>query len=129
MNYISKTDYVLWRECPKNAWLKLHRPDVYNATGFTEFEQSVIDAGIEAEGVARRLFPEGILIAGSKTEARQKTVDLLITAKPEPCSSRFLRKTAYSPQLMSCSSMMRLAPMRSTKSNPPHALKSNIFMT
>jgi hypothetical protein len=38
MNCISKTDYVLWRECPKNAWLKLHRPDVYNATGLTEFE-------------------------------------------------------------------------------------------
>jgi len=82
MTCISKTDYVLWRECPKNAWLKLHRPDVYNATGLTEFEQSVIDAGIEAEGVARGLFPGGILIAGSKTDARQKTIDLL-TAKTQ----------------------------------------------
>ena len=49
MAYISKTDYVLWRECPKNAWLKLHKPDVYHATELTEFEQSVIDAGIETE--------------------------------------------------------------------------------
>jgi hypothetical protein len=82
MACISKTDYVLWRECPKNAWLKLHRPDMYNATELTEFEQSVIDAGIEAEGVARGLFPGGILIAGSKTDARQKTIDLL-TAKTQ----------------------------------------------
>jgi uncharacterized protein DUF2779 len=77
MTYISKTDYVLWRECPKNAWLKLHRPDVYNTTELTEFEQSVIVAGIETEGVGRGLFPGGVLIAGSKTDARQKTIDLL----------------------------------------------------
>jgi CRISPR/Cas system-associated exonuclease Cas4 (RecB family) len=83
MNCISKTDYVLWRECPKNAWLKLHRADIYNATELTEFEQSVIDAGIETEDVARGLFPGGILIAGSKTDTRQKTLDLLITAKTQ----------------------------------------------
>jgi hypothetical protein len=80
MTCISKTDYLLWRQCPKNAWLKLHRPDVYHAAELTEFEQSLIDAGIEAEGVARGLFPGGTLIAGSKIDARQETIDLL-TAK------------------------------------------------
>jgi hypothetical protein len=64
---ISKTDYVLWRDCAKNAWLKLHRPRVYYATELTEFGQSVIDAGIEVEGIARRLFNDGVLVAGSKT--------------------------------------------------------------
>jgi hypothetical protein len=53
MAWISKTDYVLWRECAKNAWLKLHRPEVYYAAELTEFEQAVIDAGIEVEGAAR----------------------------------------------------------------------------
>ena len=77
MMAISKTDYVLWRECAKNAWLKLHKPDVYYATELTEFEQSVIDAGIEVEGVARRLFTEGVLVTGSETEAHQKTAELL----------------------------------------------------
>src|SRR5205809_3651901 len=77
MACISKTDYVLWRECTKNAWLKLHRPDIYYATELTEFEQSVIDAGIEVEGVARGVFPGGILVTGSKSEAQQKTVDHL----------------------------------------------------
>ena len=77
MTSVSKTDYVLWRECAKNAWLKLHKPHVYYATELTEFEQSVIDAGIEVEAVARRLFTDGVLVTGSKTEAQQKTAELL----------------------------------------------------
>ena len=77
MAWISKTDYVLWRECAKNAWLKLHRPEVYYAAELTEFEQAVIDAGIEVEGVARGLFPGGVLVTGSKAEAQEKTMELL----------------------------------------------------
>src|SRR5690349_18536915 len=77
MVWISKTDYVLWRECAKNAWLKLHRPDIYYAAKLTEFEQAVIDAGVEVEDVARGLFPGGILVTASKTEAQQKTAELL----------------------------------------------------
>src|SRR5260370_7643338 len=77
MACISKTDYVLWRECAKNAWLRLHRPDIYYAAELTEFEQSIIDAGIEVEGPARALFPSGTLIRGSHSESQQKTVELL----------------------------------------------------
>jgi hypothetical protein len=77
MACISKTDYVLWRECAKNAWLRLHRPDIYYAAELTEFEQSIIDAGIEVEGASRGLFPGGTLIVGSPTEAQQKTADQL----------------------------------------------------
>lgn len=77
MAYISKTDYVLWRECAKNAWLKLHRPDIYYAAELTEFEQSIIDAGLEVESAARGLFPDGTLIAASQTEAQHKTAELL----------------------------------------------------
>jgi Domain of unknown function(DUF2779)/Domain of unknown function DUF83 len=82
MACIAKTDYVLWRECPKNAWLKLHRPDIYYATELTEFEQSVMDAGIEVEVVARRLFPDGKLVTASKTDAPQKTAELVSANSP-----------------------------------------------
>jgi hypothetical protein len=75
--FISKTDYVLWRACPKNAWLRIHRPEIYHATELTEFEQSVIDMGIEVECVARDLFPEGVLVPGSKAEAQENTVRYL----------------------------------------------------
>lgn len=78
MNYISKTDYLLWRACPKNAWLRIHKPDLYYTTELTEFEQSIMDAGIEVELVARRLFPEGVLVSGSsQEEAQQNTRRLL----------------------------------------------------
>jgi hypothetical protein len=62
MTYISKADYMLWRECAKNAWLKLHRPDIYYAAELTEFEQSLIDTGMEVAGVTRGLIPDGIAI-------------------------------------------------------------------
>ena len=77
MASISKTDYVLWRGCAKNAWLRLHKPDIYYAAELTEFEQSIIDAGIEVEGAARALFPGGTLIAASHSEGQQKTTELL----------------------------------------------------
>jgi hypothetical protein len=28
MASVSKTDYLLWRACQKNAWLRIHKPDV-----------------------------------------------------------------------------------------------------
>jgi hypothetical protein len=77
VTFISKTDYVLWRACPKNAWLRIHRPEIYCATEVTEFEQSVIDMGIEVECEARGLFPEGVLVPGSKVEARENTARYL----------------------------------------------------
>jgi len=79
---ISKTDYMLWRECPKNAWIKVHKPDIYYASELTEFEKSIIDNGIEVEEVARGLFPEGLLIMGRSEEIRQTTQRLLAARTP-----------------------------------------------
>jgi hypothetical protein len=82
MAEISKTDYLLWRECPKNAWLKVHKPDVYYASEPTEFDQSLMDSGNEVEDVARGLFPNGLLIVGRDNEARQRTQEILATGAP-----------------------------------------------
>lgn len=79
MTFISKTDYVLWRACPKNAWLRIHRPEIYYGKELTEFEQSVIDMGIEVESVARGLFPEGVVVPGARDEARENTARYLAT--------------------------------------------------
>ncbi len=77
MAYISKTDYLLWRECPKNAWLRIHKQDLYYSAEITDFEQSIIDAGIEVEETARSLFPQGTLVGGSVAGAQQSTCRLL----------------------------------------------------
>ena len=74
---ISKTDYILWRACAKNAWLRIHKPDVYYSTELTEYEQSVMEMGIEVERVARGLFPNGAIITGSRTDTLQETRSLI----------------------------------------------------
>jgi Domain of unknown function(DUF2779)/Domain of unknown function DUF83 len=78
---ISKTDYILWRACAKNAWLRIHKSDVYYSTELTEYEQSVMEMGIEVERVARALFPDGASVTGSQTDALQETRSL-IASKP-----------------------------------------------
>jgi hypothetical protein len=74
---ISKTDYILWRACAKNAWLRLHKPDVYYSTALTEYEQSVMEMGTEVERVARGLFPDAVIVAGTQTDALQETCSLI----------------------------------------------------
>jgi hypothetical protein len=77
LSSISKTDYILWRACAKNAWLRIHKPDVYYSTELTEYEQSVMEMGIEVERVARGLFPDGVIVTGSQTDAFQETCSLI----------------------------------------------------
>lgn len=74
---LSKTDYILYRECPKNAWYKIHKPDIFFQSELTEFEKSIIETGNEVELEARKLFPAGILIEGRDAKAREATQDYL----------------------------------------------------
>lgn len=74
---LSKTSYLTYRECPKNAWIKLHKPEIYFSFPLSEFEKSIIETGNEVEVHARRLFPEGVLVEGRDTEAQRVTEDLI----------------------------------------------------
>lgn len=74
---VSKTDYLLYRECPKNTWLKIHKPKVYYAGELSDFEKSIIETGNEVESLARQLFPTGILIEGRDLVAQEKTAKLV----------------------------------------------------
>lgn len=60
---LSKTVFLIYRECAHNAWVKLHRPDVYNAEPMSEFDLSLLETGNEVDERARDLFPGGRLIA------------------------------------------------------------------
>ena len=77
MIIVSKSDYILFRECKKNVWLKKHRPDIYNKSGLSEFEKSIIETGNEVELLARKLFPAGILIEGRGKEAQELTQEYI----------------------------------------------------
>jgi len=75
--HLTKTDYLLFRECPNNAWFKLHKPDLYSQSELSEFEKSIIESGIEVELIARQLFPTGVLIEGRNLRSQKLTQDLI----------------------------------------------------
>jgi len=56
---LSKTNYIIWRDCKKNAWLKIHKPEIYFAHELSEFEKQIIETGNEVDLLARNLFPAG----------------------------------------------------------------------
>jgi len=59
---LSKTNYLIWRHCPHNAWAKIHLPEVYHAEPLSAFDAGLIETGNEVDELARRLFPGGRLI-------------------------------------------------------------------
>jgi hypothetical protein len=74
---ISKSDYVLWRDCPHNAWMKKWKPEIYNDSPLSEFELHLIKSGNMVEETARQRFPEGVLVEGRGEESLKKTQELL----------------------------------------------------
>ena len=75
---LSKTNYLIYRDCAHNAWIKIHRPDVYRAEPPSAFDQAIIDAGNEVDMLARELFPGGQTIergdaAGTAKHIRERT--------------------------------------------------------
>lgn len=79
---LSKTDYILYRACKKNAWFKIHRPKIYYQNELSAFEKMIIKTGNEVELVARGLFPSGILIEGRYITAQALTLKHLKNKKP-----------------------------------------------
>jgi hypothetical protein len=59
---LTKTNYLRYRDCAHNAWVAVHRPDVYDAHPPSEFEQALMETGREVDELARVLFPGGRLI-------------------------------------------------------------------
>ncbi len=71
--HISKTDYLLFRECDKNAWMKLHRPDVYKKYPPTEFDLLLMEVGNDVDTLARDLFPNIEGVSGRDRVAQDLT--------------------------------------------------------
>ena len=75
---ISKTDYLIFRECNKNAWLKIHCPDVFYQSELSEFDKTIIETGNEVERYARKLFSDGVMIEGRDRKAQDETQGLIV---------------------------------------------------
>ena len=82
MKKLTKTDFILYKECTKNVWLKWHMPDEYIKFEISEFEKALGVMGIEVENEARKLFPNGILVEGRDEKAQALTKKLIAEKTP-----------------------------------------------
>ena len=66
MKHLSKTNYLIYQNCEKNAWLKIHKPDVYFKYPTSAFEEGLIETGNEVDKLAQDLYPNGVLVENRK---------------------------------------------------------------
>ncbi len=59
---LSKTDFIIYLDCFKNAWIKRHKPDIYRKYPLSSFELNIINTGNEIDQLARDLFPGGATV-------------------------------------------------------------------
>lgn len=59
---LSKTDFLICLDCAKNAWIKIHKPDIYKRYPLSSFDLNIINTGNQIDELARDIFPNGILI-------------------------------------------------------------------
>jgi len=74
---LNKTDFILYRECAKNVWIKWHKSEVYNKFEISAFEKALGVMGNDVEELARNLFPCGYLIERRSAGAQDLTKKLI----------------------------------------------------
>ncbi|EKE16325.1 MAG: hypothetical protein ACD_11C00020G0030 [uncultured bacterium] len=73
---LSKTNFLICLDCAKNAWLKIHKPEIYKQKALSSFELNIIDTGNQIDELARSLFPDGILVESrDDTELTKKLME------------------------------------------------------
>ncbi|MFA6354922.1 MAG: DUF2779 domain-containing protein [Candidatus Paceibacterota bacterium] len=72
---LTKTDFLIFKDCGKNAWLKVHKPDIYYAKPLSAFDEGIIETGNEVDELARDLFPGGELL--TSRDATEETMELV----------------------------------------------------
>ncbi len=79
---LSKTEYIMYRECPNNTWVRRHRPDIHGQYEMSEFEQALATMGNEVEELARGMFPGGFLVERRSEGAQELTAKLVAEQTP-----------------------------------------------
>ncbi|MBU0613558.1 DUF2779 domain-containing protein [Patescibacteria group bacterium] len=73
---LTKTNYLVFKECPQNAWVKIFRPEIYQSKQISDFDKMIMESGNQIDELARELFPGGILIEDRKDiHTTKKLVD------------------------------------------------------
>lgn len=79
---LTKTDFILYRDCAKNVWQKWHQPEEYKKFPISEFELSLAVMGNDVEELARGMFPDGYLINKRSEGAQELTAKLIKEKTP-----------------------------------------------
>lgn len=93
--YISKSDFLLYLDCPKHFWLWKKKREVIPEIELSEFDQQLIEQGMEVEEWARKLFPTGKLVETRKEQAAEDTKKLLDDGEKVIFQATFLVDDLY----------------------------------
>ena len=89
--FISKTTYIEYLKCPKNAWLKLHKKhELQDLFTPSEAEQKLFDKGNDTESFAQKFFPNSILIEINGVEAASLTASHIEQKTPVLFQATFI---------------------------------------
>ncbi len=80
--HLTKTDFILYRECAKNVWIKWHKPEEYRKFEISAFEKALGVMGNDVEELARGLFSGGYLIEKRSAGAQELTKKLISEHHP-----------------------------------------------
>lgn len=87
---ISKTTFLEYLYCPKNTWLKLHKPELLSTFKLSAFELQLVEQGNEVEAFARNLFPGAALVVASDDDACEETTRLMSYRVPAIFQATFV---------------------------------------
>lgn len=65
--YITKSIYLDYLACGKNAWLKLHKQELQSFFNPSDFDKSLMGQGQIVEQLAQQLFPRGVTVSHLNT--------------------------------------------------------------
>lgn len=87
---ISKTTFLEFLMCPKNIWLKIHKPELMKLFELSSFELQLVEQGNEVEEHARNLFPGGVTVVETGDEAVAETERFMLSEVPAIFQATFV---------------------------------------
>ena len=87
---ISKSTFLQYQICPKDTWLRLHKPELVESFTLTEFDKHLLEQGNEVEAEARELFPGAVLVSATGDDAVEETRRLMAAGTEAIFQATFL---------------------------------------
>ena len=87
---VTKTNFLEFLMCPKNIWLKLHKPELMEQFEMSAFEKQLAEQGNEVEECAHALFPGGVEVIARGEAGVEETKRLMDAETPYIFQATFI---------------------------------------